>query len=392
MKKIKVAILLNNSERTWAGGYNYIVNLLKAYSTLKSNKIKIILIGPNFVINKFKENYKYVQYISSSKFNYFGISLFISKMLARYFDFYYPLDNVLYSLGISVLAYGPPLGNKSKVASLCWIPDFQHHHFPNFFSKGELKERNKYFRKIVKDSTLILLSSYSAQRDLFQFNSASLVKSRVLRFVASHSVVNLEPLCYLKEKYNITNSYFYLPNQFWVHKNHKIVVDALCELLKRNIKVNVVSSGEKFDYRNENFFEEFLEYLDNSNVKNQFKILGYIPYKDVLSLMSHSISIINPSYFEGWSSTVEESKLLNKTIILSDIPVHKEQNPTKGIFFNPYSPKELADYMEKVLYLESLSVNDLEVSKSNCLETSKEILKFAMDFEDIILDSYKYKK
>ena len=389
MKKIKVAIFLNNSERNWAGGYNYIVNLLKAYSTLKNSKIIFFLIGPDFVIDNFRKKFKNVEYISSSKLNLLGISLLISKFLAKYFDFYYPLDKVLNYLGISVLAYGPPLGHKSKVTSVCWIPDFQHQHIPNFFSRSEFKKRNKYNKKIVKDSTLILLSSYSAQSDLFQFHSSALLKSRVLRFVASHSIKNLDSLSHLKEKYGISNTYMYVPNQFWVHKNHKILVDALCELLSRNIKVNVVSTGEKFDYRHKNYFEEFVDYLNKSKAKNQFKILGYIPHNDVLSLMKHSFAIINPSYFEGWSSTVEESKLLNKRIILSDIPVHKEQNPVNGIFFNPYSSMELADCIEKVLNLENQKDEDVLISEVNSSENSKKIIKFAMDFEDIVVDSLK---
>src|SRR5690606_16162197 len=67
-----------------------------------------------------------------------------------------------------------------------------------------------------------------------------------------------------------------------------------------------------------------------------------------LCLMKHSISILQPSLFEGWSTTVEDAKQLNVRIILSDISVHKEQNPQNGFFFNRLDPKDLAD---KILYV-----------------------------------------
>ena len=35
--------------------------------------------------------------------------------------------------------------------------------------------------------------------------------------------------------------------------------------------------------------------------------------------------------------------MLDKTIILSDIPVHREQKNSKCILFDPYNPSELAD-------------------------------------------------
>ena len=43
--------------------------------------------------------------------------------------------------------------------------------------------------------------------------------------------------------------------------------------------------------------------------------------------MYHSIALINPSKFEGRSSTVEQGKSMGEKIILSTIPVHKEQKP-----------------------------------------------------------------
>jgi glycosyltransferase involved in cell wall biosynthesis len=64
--------------------------------------------------------------------------------------------------------------------------------------------------------------------------------------------------------------------------------------------------------------------------------------------MYHSLALINPSLFEGWSSTVEEAKSLGKMILLSDIPVHREQNPQRSLFFGCNDPRELADALIQV--------------------------------------------
>ncbi len=45
----------------------------------------------------------------------------------------------------------------------------------------------------------------------------------------------------------------------------------------------------------------------------------------MLVLLAHAVAVINPSRFEGWSSSVEEAKALGKPLIVSDIPVHREQ-------------------------------------------------------------------
>jgi hypothetical protein len=36
--------------------------------------------------------------------------------------------------------------------------------------------------------------------------------------------------------------------------------------------------------------------------------------------------------------TVEETKSIGKTIVLSDIPIHREQAPASALYFDPSTP------------------------------------------------------
>ena len=58
--------------------------------------------------------------------------------------------------------------------------------------------------------------------------------------------------------------------------------------------------------------------------------------------MRLSHSMINPSLYEGWSTTVEEAKSLGVPMLLSDIPVHREQAIGKAQFFDPHSVNDMA--------------------------------------------------
>ena len=71
-------------------------------------------------------------------------------------------------------------------------------------------------------------------------------------------------------------------------------------------------------------------------------MLGIVARPVLESLMLNAVALINPSSFEGWSTTVEESKSLGLPIILSDIPVHLEQSPPLGRFFTAGSADDLA--------------------------------------------------
>jgi glycosyltransferase involved in cell wall biosynthesis len=70
--------------------------------------------------------------------------------------------------------------------------------------------------------------------------------------------------------------------------------------------------------------------------------LGKIPFDHLVGLMRHATAFINPSHFEGWSTSVEEAKSMGKQILLSDLPVHREQCPDRAFFFSPDDPEALA--------------------------------------------------
>jgi len=113
--------------------------------------------------------------------------------------------------------------------------------------------------------------------------------------------------------------------------------------------------------------------------------LGLVPYEDVMSLMYHSVAILNPSKFEGWSSSVEQAKSMGKKIVLSNIIVHKEQNPKRGIYFNPNNFNKLCSIMIKTW-------KNYNVKKENKFinaaykNLNKRLIKYAEEYQKIILE------
>ncbi len=190
------------------------------------------------------------------------------------------------------------------------------------------------------------MSSNSAKED-FKINHLDYIdKVRVVHFVSQPSNKKSSP-DNNSNKY-ISGKFFYLPNQFWAHKNHIIVFKALKILKEKGIDIQLVTSGLMQDYRKNNHIEPLLSFVKENNLSDNIKFLGLIPYVDVLQLIKDSIAVINPSLFEGWSSTVEESKSVGKLVILSNILVHIEQSPRNSKYFDPNNEQELALILEQV--------------------------------------------
>jgi glycosyltransferase involved in cell wall biosynthesis len=302
----------------------------------------------------------------------------------------YLLEKELKKHNIAILShYYGYLGKKSKIPTIGWIPDFQHRHLSEYFSKKEIFLRDRVFRNMCRFNSCILLSSYSAQKDLSDFAPSCVSKSRVLNFVKVFSEKGDAPaLDELEKQYGFQGNFFLVCNQFWKHKNYQVIIEALHMLKGANHKVLVLATGNTQDYRHPGYFDELMNLAQKFEVLDSFRVLGVIPYENLVGLMKNAVSLINPSLFEGWSTIVEEAKSLGKRIILSDIPVHREQKPAGGIFFNPNDARVLADTMWNVW-----SHRDVELNKKLIENARKELSSRTYDFirayEDIILETLK---
>ena len=239
--------------------------------------------------------------------------------------------------------FAPTIIHKvNRIKTLSLVADFQHVHLPHMFSRKEVSRRNRNYRLSAKIADLIILFSNAVMKDYHEFAPKYLNKMRVLRPVSFLPQDLYEKhLGDLFTQYNIPEKFFFIPNQFWKHKNHEIVFRAVKDLNKTGIKINIVCSGNPIDYRDSDYFSNLQAKLNKWKIQDQIFILGIIPYIQVLQFIRQCICVINPSLFEGWGMTVDEARSIGKQVLISDIPAHREQNVEKLTYFNPYSIEHL---------------------------------------------------
>lgn len=347
---IRVAFLINFSDRL-LGSLNYFRNLLEAIYSLENRRIEpVIFTGHNSDLRLIKD-FTGTEIIETSLLNRKSPAWFFHKLSQVVLPRDIVMENLLRKHHVSVLSHAGPLGGNSKMKTIGWIPDFQHKHLPGLFSKMELFQRDKMQREVCENCSCLVLSSYDALNDLRVFYPEYIDKAHVLQFVAGplHEE-NPRAIECLEKEYGFAGPYFHLPNQFWVHKNHRVVVEALRILKNRGANPLVIMTGKTSDHRQPEYFDKLMASAKEYALADSLRVLGVIPYADLVALMRNSLALINPSLFEGWSSSVEEAKSLGKRVILSDIPIHREQDPVRGIFFKPHDADGLADIMEQVMH------------------------------------------
>ena len=266
--------------------------------------------------------------------------------------------------------------------SVAWFPDFQHRRLPQLFSPAARWRRDIGFRVQIASGRTIMLSSESALRDYQMFFPAA-ARASVVRFASRPPAELLvaDP-GEVVGQYNLPQRFFYLPNQFWRHKNHQVVVDALSILSAQGVDLVVATSGSKMDPREPDYFDGIMAQVSERNLSRNFRYLGMIPLSHVYALLRASVALINPSRFEGWSTTVEEAKSFGVPMILSDLEVHREQTSGRAKYFGPDNPNELAAHLAAANQdIGSCSVRNLVP------ELDERVATFAGDFARTIREA-----
>lgn len=370
-KNINVGFVINYRLEGWLGVTNYYLNL---FNTVKlhnnrESKINIIILSDKFITKKEKNLFKDFKIIKTNILNRNSRIIKIFNLFQIiFFGKNFILEKFLKKNNIDIISHTSYLGNKSKIPSIKWFPDFQEYYFPNNFSFKQRIARKLDLIMSTIHSNKLIVSSKSVLSDLRKINKKSYKKALILNHFNTINKNNIPKITDIKKKYNIKlpKSFIYLPNHFWKHKNHITVFKSINYIKKKlNKKIYLVTTGNKNDYRFPNHKKHLDYYIEQNNIKNQIFNLGIINKKEVYCLMKNCKLMINPSLSEGWGNLIDHSIHFKKYIILSKIPVHIEQNPPNGVFFESKNFKNLSTIILKYMNKKNPQIKTFKKYKFN---------------------------
>lgn len=238
-----------------------------------------------------------------------------------------------------------------RVTVVSWIPDLQEKHFPEFFSGVELRNREDLNIMKLQCCDAVTVSSEAVGEDVKKWYGEFLPKLVRFRFPSLYALAEgtlRDPSFDVARVYGISRPYFLVLNQFWRHKNHMVVLEAMDDLRQRGEKIpTVVMIGQPTDYRDPTgeHFSRLLQGGIKRKIASHLRILGFVGSAEKDSLLRNCSAVIQPSFSEGWNTSVEDAKALGKAVYASDIPAHREQLTDNVVFFSPADGRMLADIM-----------------------------------------------
>ena len=345
----RIGFLMNNDD---LGVIYYLNNIIQCLTYLSDDKKPVIILFYDKTTEKhisIFENYPYLEWKETKYPNV--LKLYILSIIKRK-NYYLNTLSFNHSLNgifpVNDILFKNTIPNNKLIS---WITDFQHKFYPQFFGFFNKIFREYRFNIIIKNADGIVLSSSDAKSHLQRFyKEVNYNKVKVLNFLSHVNTIKCPESNDVIERYQITNPYFIVSNQFYRHKNHKVVLKAIKNLLNQGfLNFEIVFTGKKEDHRDMNFYPEIEDFIKENNIENKVKILGLIPREDQLALLKSAIAIIQPSFFEGWNTSIEDAKTLKQQVICSNLPVHQEQMLDNAFYFDPENDIELSNILIHLL-------------------------------------------
>jgi glycosyltransferase involved in cell wall biosynthesis len=269
--------------------------------------------------------------------------------------------------GAELMIYAWPnrLSFEAGLPYVMAIHDLQHRlqpFFPEVSENGESESREYIFRNGARYATLLLADSEVGKEDILNFYGPYGVtpdRVKILPFL---------PACYLSQdvpeldrqriraEYHLPERYLFYPAQFWPHKNHLRIVQAV-NLLKheRRAICPVVFCGSHTGEIREQTFQEVMDLRAQLGLEKEIHYLGVVPDSDMSALYAEAAALVMPTFFGPTNIPVLEAWAFGCPVITSNIRGIREQVQDAGILVDPRSVESLADGIARIWTDQKLS-------------------------------------
>ena len=293
------------------------------------------------------------------------------------FVFFQPFDAIFEKDGIDLLYFTGPSSLCLFLERLNYVYTFwdlchrDYPEFPEVRESFEFEAREDLVRKALPKAVAVIAESplgkenlerrYGLDQDRVHWVSISPAQRSL-----EQDDSNFDP----RKKAEIPSGspYVFYPAQFWAHKNHRLIVDALACLRKSGSgDVYAVFCGS--DCGN---LPTVLEMAKRKGVDDLVKYVGFVPDEQMSAFYKQSLALVMPSYFGPTNMPPLEAFALDTPVIVSDLPGIRDQVGDAGFLVPPDKPESLRDAILKLVKEPQLRDTLAEKGKSRLEEFSDE--------------------
>lgn len=244
--------------------------------------------------------------------------------------------------------------------------------FPEVSIDGQFDQRERFYQNAINRSYLTLSDSEELSQNIIRRYGVDPARLIAMPFQPAGFVEHEPDLSkedFLAER-NLPADYLFYPAQFWPHKNHVRVLQAVSLLRQEGLFCSAVFCGG--DKGNRGHVENMAKKL---GIYDQIHFIGFVNEEDMKSLYSYSRALVMPTYFGPTNLPPMEAWAVGKPVIYSD--ACKQQVGDAALCVNPDSAADLADAIRRI-YSDDALVREL-ISMGRKRLDEIEVMRFAAE-------------
>ncbi len=302
------------------------------------------------------------------------------------------LAHFLREQGIDWMLYPTPnpMSFETGLPYVTAVHDLQHRlhpEFPEVAADGRRERREYLFCNANRHAMLILVDSETGREDVlacYGEYGVTADKIKVLPFLpapylsARPTGADMERV---RSLYNLPERYLFYPSQFWPHKNHLRIVQALSLLkVQQGLIIDIVFTGGYDDDIREQTFREVTALVKKAGLESNVHYLDYVPDENMAGLYVGATALIIPTFFGPTNIPPLEAWALDCPVITSDIRGIREQMGDAAVLVDPTSVEAIAGGIQRLWTNDKL--------RRVLIEKGRQRLKTygQAEFENIVLE------
>ncbi|MCW1969368.1 MAG: glycosyltransferase family 4 protein [Anaerolineae bacterium] len=268
---------------------------------------------------------------------------------------------------------------QTPVRSLVTIHDLMHRYerrFPE--AGGEYDYREQLFGNICRWATGVLVDSEMGRQQAVESYGIAPDKVFALPYIAPARTFNPSAPADFAQRCPLPPKFIFYPAQFWAHKNHANLIEAMALLRQRGLDdVQLVLVGSK-----QNGYAAVQQLVEARQLREQVHFLGYVLDEYMAEIYRRARAMVMPTFFGPTNIPPLEAAAVGCPMALSGIYGMPEQMGDAALYFDPASPASIADALAR-LWTDDALCADL-VTKGRAKHAAWNQVQFNLRLKEIV--------
>jgi glycosyltransferase involved in cell wall biosynthesis len=238
------------------------------------------------------------------------------------------------------------MGFQLPVRSLVSIHDLMHRYerrFPESSSGIQYRFREYKYRNICRWTDGVLVDSELGRQQVMESYGMPSERIHVLPYIAPRYMQAATPPAGFDKRYRLPSKFIFYPAQFWGHKNHERLIQAVASIKGELLDLKLVLSGSE-----KNAYPAVVALVRELGLEEDVLFLGYVPDEDMPELYRRARALIMPTFYGPTNIPPLEAFTVGCPVAVSGIYGMPEQVGDAALLFNPESVDDIADSIHRL--------------------------------------------